>query len=76
MVGRRYPQSRKERAFTRGRSMRNSKNGKKNSLFRQNHGNVHLQGYHPVREKSSFRNSKRFDVVGAQNEHHNILEQE
>lgn len=76
MVLRRYPQSRKEHTFTRGRSMHNSRNGKKNSLFQQNHGNVHLQGYHPVREKSSFRNSKRFNMVGAQNEHDNILEQE
>lgn len=45
------------------------------SLFQQNHHNPHQQGSLPCygeKEKSTFRNSTRFHVVGAQDRNHNM----
>ena len=45
------------------------------SLFQQNHCNVHWQGSLPCcgeKEKSTFRNSTRYHVVGAQGGNQNM----
>lgn len=65
--------SRQKRArkFNGEKSMYNNKKKQKNSLFQQSHCNAQLKVLFLIRE-ISFRNSKRFHVVGAQDKNHNM----